>query len=475
MALSFASATGNLFNRLGVIAGLIENLGSYQQTQLQALTNTSTGCVAQFDTESDIQALFGSSYIGLVSGDGGYGGLAQQAAAATINRMVFRDNPQLNQTLTQANTLASIYEVIRQMNQQGATVLAMTIAATPQTSNSPGPHFTGVGNAVINCSTKRGYDGKVMENAFQEYIELTCSGDSYNGSATAGNEPLSITGTGNQTNLFAFNWPLGSNCQTSCNAINGNANNSFGNLLYYSGMNSWTGGVPTNWVLEVGTAGTDLVQVNSPVYDGTSCAAIMGKGTTNFSLTQTFNLSTGTNAQLNPQTQYSVCCFMRRDGSVPASGILTIDLCDSGGATIADQAGVANSFTVDLTSLTTSFAPITGVFRTPVIMPSTQKIRARLTTAFTNGSIAYLDKLSMGTMTKCYVSGPSVAVHAGSIPLAINDYGYFSVTNSRGSGGTLNTWQTAFARLFSNLVFSNEILLPSSSSPSISDALIAAG
>jgi len=126
MAISFASAVGNLFNRLGKAASLVENQGNYQATQLTAMTNTTTGVVAQYDAESDLQAIMGSSYIGLLQ-DNGMGSVSQQLAQATINRMVFRDNPLLNQTLTSSNVLGSINEVIRQMKVAGATVLTQTI------------------------------------------------------------------------------------------------------------------------------------------------------------------------------------------------------------------------------------------------------------------------------------------------------------------------------------------------------------
>src|SRR3990167_9199439 len=264
MAISFASAVGNLFNRLGKAASLVENQGNYQATQLTAMTNTTTGVVAQYDAESDLQAIMGSSYIGLLQ-DNGMGSVSQQLAQATINRMVFRDNPLLNQTLTSSNVLGSINEVIRQMKVAGATVLTQTITATPGS-------FVGTGNGAVVASVRRPLDGVVLENAFAENLTLTCNQDSYTGGATAGNESLSLTGTGSQSNLFAFNWPLGSNSSTGSLEIVGDSSSTL----------------------------TALTQ--------------------QFDSTDSTGSEAGTSETLSPQTQYSWCAWFATNATAPAAG-----------------------------------------------------------------------------------------------------------------------------------------------------------
>jgi len=438
---------------------------------LTNLTDTINGVVAQYNSESDLQAEIGGSYISILDNYGSVGSLLQVLASDTANRMIFRDNPRISQTLQQSNTVTSLKEIIRQMKVQGATVLAMTVTGSPIAAVNPGPHFTGIGNGILNVSVRRPLDGAVLENSFAENILFTCHSDSYSGSATSGNEGFSVTGTGSQSNVFAFNWPLGSNGSVNVSAIDGNANNSSGNLLNKSGFNNWTANVPNNWVLELGVAGTNIAQESGIVYDGTSSLALIGDGTTNFRLTQKFNTSTGTSGRLSPQTQYSSNVFVRRDGTAAGTGVLTVDLADGNGNIINDQAGNPNSFTIDLTALTASFAPFTGNFRTPQIMPSSAYIRFRLTSALTNGRTVYLDKASLGVHNQFYTGGPSFAVHAGSIPFAIGDIGSVAITNSRGAGGTLSTWQTLWGLEFPDSL-TNELLLPSATSPSILDALI---
>src|SRR5689334_24217135 len=152
MTLSFASANGNLFNRLGKVGALVKNVKSYMGTQLVSMTDTTTGVVAQLNAEADVQAIMGDAYIGILSAaDTNIGSTCQQLASAVINRMVFRDNARINQTLTQSNTLASIMEVIRQMGAANATVLAQTVTGTPTA-------FMGTGNGAVVVSLKRPAD-----------------------------------------------------------------------------------------------------------------------------------------------------------------------------------------------------------------------------------------------------------------------------------------------------------------------------
>ncbi len=466
MAIPFLGTAG-LFTRLGKLGLLAKQLRSYQNSQYTNMTDPVVGVVGQYVYESDLQAEMGSSYIGILDSSGtGIGGPIQSLANDTINRMVFRDNPQLGQTLTTGNVVTSFQEVVRQMKSQGVTVLSVPITVTPK-------NFVGNGNGVINVSTRRPSDGLVLENSFSETLLLTCTSDSYSGSATVGNEPFILTGAGSQNNPFAFNWPLGSNCRTRLSSINGDSYNSQGNVLTNSGFERFTSiaNIPNNWTLELGTAGTTVFQETSSIFGGASALRILGDGTTNFRLTQKFGTSSGTTTSLSSLSQYCVCVFARRDGSAISSGVLTVDLVDGTGAPIADQLGNPNSFTIDLTSLSVTYGGFVGTFRTPQVLPSTVKIRLNLTTGLTNSRSVFLDKMSMGLMTQSYTSGPFVAVHSGANPFAINDYATASIVNGRGVGGTLSTFQTLLSRLIPQ-VRANELLLPSSTNPMVSDNLI---
>lgn len=462
--LSFANAIGNLFNRWGRLGKVVSAIRTHQLLQLTNMTDTSTGVVAQFNAESDLQALMGASYIGLLGGVEGAGGVMQSIAAQTANRMVFRDNPRIGQTLSDMNIVASLQEIIRQMKVQGATVLAMTITATPSNFVAPS-----VGNGVIVASVRRPFDGLVLENSIAENLLVTCSADSFTGGQTSGNESFVVTGTGQQSDVFAFNWPLGSGATQTLTMADGSKDNGFGNILTNSDFETWASSVPSSFTIV--TNGSTISQETGIVYTGSSALKITGDGTTQTEFKQQFGSSSGTTGTLSSLTQYAFNVFTRRDGTAPAAGILTIDLVDSNDVVIKDANGVDNSFTIDLTALTMVYTSRSGVFRTPYSLPSTYFIRFKLTTPLTNTRAVYFDRGCLNRMTQIYTSGPFLAGFSGSIPFVRGDFTTAAITNSRGAAGTLDTFQTLLPRLMPEII-SNEFLFPSSGTPTISDLLI---
>lgn len=467
MSLSFASAPGNLFNCIGKLGDLLSEMRSYQDAQLINLTDATVGAVAQYTDESDVQAIIGGGYIGVLNAAGSVGGLAAQVAQATVNRKVFRDNPRPGQTLTNINILDSIIEVIRQMKAQGATVRACTITATPS-------GITGDGNSgVILVSTKRALDGLVLENTYSETLHLTCTNDSYIGGATAGNEGFSLTGQGDEVDPYAFDWPLGSNAQTQISAVDGNEDNSSGNLLTNSGFESFTNDAPDSWEIVTGVPGANYFDENTLVFDpelGGSALRLTANGTA-IEFKQAFSSGDGTAGELLPLTQYGFNIFARRDGIAPAAGVITIDLVDEDDVVLLDANGVSNTMSIDCTSeLSTNYAAFNVAFRTPLILPDQTYLRIRLPN-LTSGRSVYLDKGAMALMTQAHTSGPSIALFTGRNNFSTGDNGTVTVVNSRGSGGTLDTFQTVWARLLPQMI-QNELLLPSSATPSIDDALI---
>ena len=468
--ISFANTTGNLFNRLGKLGLIVKTCYAHQQTQANNFINTSTGVVGQFNSESDLQATIGNNYISTLTGPESSPKLAGTLAISTINRVVFRDNPQLNQSLTKVNLLASLNEVIRQMGAANASVLAMTI--TSSVSGTPATSFTGTGNGIIVASVKRDYDARVCENSYPEKLTIVCTNDSYSGSATTNNERFSVTGAGQQNDVFAFNWPLGSNAKKSVKASDGDTSFGSGNLLTNSGWASFTGNTPNNWTILTGTPGTNIIANGSIIYSSGNSLQLTGNGSTLIALEQQFNTSSGTLGQLSSLTQYAHNMFLRRDGTAAGNGILQVDLCDQNGNIVNDFAGTPNSYQVNLTTLTANYQAFNGVFRTPAVLPSSLFIRYHFPTggALSNGRSVYLDKTCLTPITQIYTSGPSIAIFAGSIPFVLNDYGYCTIANSFGAGGTLSTWQVLANQFYG--MQSYDLLLPSSVSPTISDSLI---
>lgn len=471
--LVFTSSPGTIFSQIGNLGYLLKQCQSYQGTLQNNLINLTNGSVTQFVAMSDIQALIGSNYINQVNSPGStLGGLITNIAIQALNRQIFLSNSRISQTLQSLNTVTSLQELIRQMKVAGATVLQMTVSATLPTGSNGGS-FTGIGNGIINYSLKRPSDGLLLENIFPELLQFVCTQDSYTGGATAGNEGFTITGQGSETNQFAYDWPLGSNCQITLNAINGDASNSSGNILTNSGFTTASTGnanFPANWVLTVGTPGTNIFLNSGIIYTAGNSLQLLGDGSTLININQPFNNSTtGTGGILNPLAQYSLNLFMRRDGTTVSAGVLTVDLVDQNNVVIQDQNGVANTVSFNLNTLSTNWASFTGIFRTPQVLPTNQFLRMRLTTAINSGASCYIDKSSLGFASSCYVSGPWVVVHSGSIPFVSSDYASVLISNAFAGGGNQGTFQCLFNKLFS--MQQNDLLLPSSaSSPTIVDS-----
>ena len=475
MALNFSDSAGNLFNRLGSIAEILRELRVYQTAVDIDMTNATTGVTAQFAGEADLQAIMGANFRGGLRAAEAIGSTGTDLAVRTVDRMVYRDSPRPGQTLEGSSDLSvNLQEVIRQMKQQGATIQVQTVAAAVNTiAGQPGPHFTGDGNGITTVSTRRA-DGLVQENLYAETLLVTCSADSYTGNTTAGNELVAIQGPGRQENPYAFDWPGGSNASIDIQAIDGSQDNSRGNLLTNSGFDTFTvTNTPDNWVIAAGAVTTDIFSESTLLFGaaGSKALRIVGDGTaTNFSITQTFNSTTGTGGELEPITQYSCNLFMRRDAIAIGSGVLTVDLIDGGDTVIQDDEGNNNSFTVDLTALTISYQTYSGVFRLPHNPPASIRLRLRLTTLLTTGRSVYLDRMSLGAMALAYTGGPSLAIHSGTIPFVVGDLATVTLTNDRGNQSNLASFGPVLQRFFD--LASLDLLFPSAAAPTISDQLI---
>lgn len=470
MAINFVGSPGAFFNALGKIGLAIKQVKSYQTAQKTNYIDANAGIYGQLNGAVDIQALISQAYLTDFTGPENACSTVQNIAQLYANRLVWLDNPQSGQDLTNVNLSASITEIIRQMKEQGVTIQQLTLTAA---SGSWGNVDTTPGNPVLVTSLHRPSDGLLLENAFGETLQVTCTGDSFTGGETAFNEPFSITGEASISDAFAWNWPQGSGAFSSINAIDGAANVSSGNFLTNSDFESWitTANVPDNWTLVTGTAGTNTNQETGIVYSGTSSLRLTGDANnTTTTLTQAFNNSAGTTDALSAETQYSCNLFLRRGGTAVAQGVLQVDLIDSNSNIISDNTGTACSFTIDLTSLSTNWQAFNGVFRTPYNLPATVSLRLHLTTALPNGVSVYIDKASLGQMSQLYTSGPYAALHAGNIPSTVNDFNTLTITNSLGASGTLSTFQVLMNQLFS--LQPQDILIPSSLTPTVSDSLI---
>lgn len=461
------TGTGGLFTRLGALGKILKDANVYAATTLP--TNISAVRI-QYEnigsgSEPDLTASLGTDQSSGQSTVNNIGSSLQGIAKNTVLRMVADDNPQSSSS----DLSIALAEVVRQMRANSQTVKSCTVSAAIAVVSG------NTGTGTIAAHTKRG-DGLTLEQIFAEVGKIKCVGDAYSGGSTSGNESFQFFGMAPLSNPFDHNWGGtaanvgGSGGVAFFTAIDGSKDNSSGNLLTNSDFEDWTGNTPNNWAITTGAAGTEILKSTATFYDGLASLQIVG-GATLTALTQTFDVSSnGTAGELAPNTVYGVNLWAKVS-SVPAAGSLTVELIDGSGTVVTDDQAANNAFTINLTTLTTSFAAYNGFFRTPKLLPTTVKLRLRLNNALSGGSNLFIDRLGMGVATQAYFGGPYLAAFSGVTAFLLNDQFTLTTANDRG-GATYNAnFQTLFDRFFGMKALG--LLLPSASAGNtISDSLV---
>ena len=469
MAIPWTDNPGGFFKRLGVLGGYLSEARTHQNatlaTRLTSLVNqltinsTGAGITSEPDLADDLPRSFDTGK----SGAGSNLSDLKRLAEEIVTRMVYRDNPQRSRTTLKV----ALEEAIRQMGV--ATTVRVSACTVSASAGSINTVASTAPNGVVVLSVKRG-DGRQQDNLFAEVGRLVCTGDGYAGTATAAAEPFTFEGDEAQTSPLHWEWPLGSGANASMSAADAAQDVASGNLLFNSDWETWASGAPSYWT--VTDAQTQLTQETTTFFDGANAIKLAGHATGTPQLTQVFNDSTnGTSTVLKPEVPYACNLWIRTD-LVPAAGVLTVDLIDGSNVVINDQQAVANSFTKTLSTLTVNtWTAVNGVFRLPRVLPSTIKIRVRLSTAMSAGSNLYLDRCGMATMTRLYAGGPYMAIFSGNVPFVTGDWFAITMANDRAGASNLNTWQTLFDRLFDMRAL--DLLLPTSGTTLINDSLIA--
>lgn len=277
------------------------------------------------------------------------------------------------------------------------------------------------GNAVVVTTLTDGL-GNVRELAIPEDLVISVSSNS-----TAGSEELSIEGErklGADDLSYYFDTD-GSGEDASSTVVDPASTN----ILTNGQFENFTSDAPDNWTIDTGAATTDLEDETSDFYRGAKALKIKGDGSTLVAISQDL-------LGLSALTPYAANLWTRKSGTVSA-GTLVIDLYD-GSSVINDEAGNANSMSIDLSAESTSYAAHNAVFRLPDPIPTTVKLRVRLTTAITSGGAILVDDLAMASMTELYTNGPFVRVFTGDTSLDLDDTWTVTVTND--FRGDFQTW-----------------------------------
>jgi hypothetical protein len=446
------TGSGGLFPRLGHVGGTMRVLGTHHGT-------TAPGRVASIDADyagdPDLIASLAPALTAYQGAAGGMLGTLQRLAQQTVIRMMNDYVPQPNATLATA-----LGALVAQMLATGQTVRACAVVA------SVAPGTANTGNAVLAVTTKL-RDGRTAENAFAETLTGIVTSDAQSGGTTAGRETLTLRGQAAATSVLSPSWPLGSGATLTLTAVDAAQDQAGGraNSLVNGDFETWASNVPASWHIATGTAGTTVLQSTAQHYDGASSLRFAGNGTEQTAVYQEFGIDTTVAAA--PLTQYAVNLWLKTDAT-PAAGVLQVALVDGAGAVTVDAQGTANAWTVDLTTLGTAWVARNGFCRTPRVLPSSVRLRLKLTTPLSTGVNLFIDRATLAQPGQPYPQSPGYALFSGAANLISGDTFTVSISNDRGGGA--GGFQTLFDQLFNMRGLS--LLLPSSATPTISGSLI---
>ena len=451
------TGTNGYFTRIGQVGNIIADTNTWQN-----LINTdSFALYEQFtDNEALIDGLAGAQSSALNT-QLGFLSYCTQLAINITNVMVLEDQPLLSAT----NLLASLQAIIAQMISSVDSVQVDTVG------NSISSNLT-YGNGVLIVSDYTNL-GLRTQQQIPEILTISCTQDSTSNAQLAGQEVFTSAGQVQASSPLSWDYPIGSGTSVSLSAINGNTNNG-SNLLYNSNWALAVANVPTNWSVVVGTPGTSIKVITSPIFGVAPAQTLEFIGQTSPELTavkQQFNISTGNSSTILNVRQYAFNCWLQLS-SASITGVLTIELVDSSGTVLQDYSGNNCSATVAMSTLTTSWSSFNGSFQTPYILPTDGEVflQLKITTGLANTIELYIGNLAFGATTQQYQGGPGLAIFSGDTNFFVPDNFVVTLTNDFGGATNLKDFQTLFQRLFN--MSSLGLQLPSSGSPTIPNSLI---
>lgn len=472
------TGAGSYFVRAGHLLGeSVANLSTandplyYNGTTLAAkITVTEADYAAGTPCQQSIQGLFAALNAQQQAQNSWLSGFSGQAGwvARTLIDMANQDqgyvppplgNSQYTLTFAQALDL-----LISQMGSATASVQRSVPSVGAQASVGS-PH----GNPIISLAVL-GSNGLLLQYVMGETLTFTCSGDSQSGGGTLNAEPLTVTGPVAAPSPLSPQWPGGSGVSGMLTCADATSSNANGNKLVNSDFETYatTPNLPDNWLADTGVIGTNILR-GTTAYTGTYSLRLAGTGGTAGGITQQFNLAGGTTATLVAGGVYAVN-FVEQVSAVPAAGVLEIALVDGSGTIITDDAGTNNAVSVTLSgSSSTTFTSHQAYFRLPnppTAMPTTIKLRVRLSTDITSGKSVFVDHLCFsGPVPQLYVGGPYAQAFSMNTYVLKGDQ--FQIVVSQ----TWGVFQKNLQRIWDLRTLGRTI--PFAASPTVSDALVA--
>lgn len=362
----------------------------------------------------------------------------------------------IGNAITVANsTLADLQAALNSPSPNPNTILPLLYeymvenSATIQRTiiNSPvvTPNGGNVGNGVLLVSTLNAM-GITDERIINQDVQLTCTQSQWSG-GTAGAEQFSIVGWPSLPSPANYGIPGNGNGASFpvSDASSPNLNN--------GGFETWTGIPlqPSGWTKVSPTVAANVVQSSTPHNSNERFAcALTGDGSTaTIKITQNIQASYSAGSL----TVYCAGVWLRKSGTVGAGSTITVDITGTGVSTQT----VAS---IDPATLTTSYQLYYLFFATSVVTPpSDWTFNITWSSANTAGASAVILVDDANLVQPVAFGRAQLALFRGSSDFAVGDV--IDYTTSIYSAGVFSSW---FARFFNQI-------LPTSNSPSISDAL----
>jgi hypothetical protein len=385
-------------------------------------------------------------------------GYLRQLAQNTLIQMANEDTPLA--TLTLPNALALLGS---QMKTSADTVQKPTISSSVTAGGS------NVGNGVVAVSTT-GPSGLQLDYLIGENVAVTCITDSQ-GAAQAGSEQFSVLGNTKEGDVLQWDYPLGSGTSLNIQAVNAALGQSTANLLNNSSFDTATvANLPDNWSINVGTSGTSIFVESSTFITGTKQLRFTANSGELTEIYQQFNQTSGGTLQnLTPSNVLCLNFWAKIDSGT--TGFVVFELTDKNGTVIQNDQSSNQRLSLDVSTLTTSYAAQTVFFQTPTHLPvatAPYRLRIRMSTALNASHSLYMDHVALSDSQQLYGGGPFMSIFAGSTAFLRNDVFTAALNNKYDS-----KFQLLLSRLLGLPLSNPYFQIPSASSPTIPDSLIA--
>jgi hypothetical protein len=448
------TGTGGLFTRLGLIFGMVEDFNTYRGTTIPTKFTTLQDqyLASDQDVVDGLYSALSSWQITFTNINSYFKSIASKTVIEMVN----------DDALTPSNTSlqSALTYLINQMKAASQSVEVCTVSVTPSAAVSNS------GNGFAVATTVNG-QGTSLMMPFRENLAGVVTRDAQTGGSTAGREAFTFLGGYSVADTLSWQYPAGSGISLSLAAVGptpyqGSGNNTF---LTNGDFEGWSiVNVPNNWTILVGTPGSTILNSKTTFYDGINSLSFAGNGSELTAVSQAFNSATGTRTPILPLDVLLFNAYIRVD-STPAAGVLRFALTDGSGTVILGADGNPASVSKTLSSVSTTWVPVSGFFRTPKALPSTCQLTIGLTTALSAGQTVYVDRVVLAEPYAMYPGGPLVGVVSGDVNLINGDALNVAVANDYGG-----KFQGYFDRFFGMRAMG--LQLPASSSPTIPDSLI---